>query len=64
MFDDDIAEFKVCCICGRKFIGHGNNPEPIKHEGLCCDRCNRSKVIKARLQAAVDSFETDQEESK
>ena len=22
----------ICCICGRKFIGYGYNPYPIKEE--------------------------------
>lgn len=39
---------KKCCICGKEFEGYGNNPWPIKSEGLCCDTCNRA-VILARL---------------
>ena len=42
-------EEKICCICGKKFIGWGNNPEPVKHEGVCCDECNNSVVLSARL---------------
>ena len=38
-----------CCICGKDCVGFGNNPEPIKDKGLCCDECNRTKVIPARL---------------
>ena len=35
-----------CCLCGGKFEGYGNNPEPlVTTEGQrCCDECN-SKVI-------------------
>ena len=40
---------KICCICGKKFIGYGNNPEPVKSEGRCCDNCNFSQVIPARI---------------
>lgn len=39
----------VCCICGREFTGWGNNPWPVKEDGECCDECNRTKVIPARL---------------
>ena len=44
-------EEKVCCICGKKFIGWGNNPWPVvKDEGAtCCDECNGTYVLSARL---------------
>lgn len=41
----------VCCICGEKFTGWGNNPYPVV-DGInakCCDRCNETKVLPARL---------------
>ena len=38
----------ICCICGKRFKGYGNNPEPIKSEGVCCDECNQ-KVIEERI---------------
>ena len=38
-----------CCICGRKFEGDGNNPEPVKSHGRCCDECNELYVIPTRL---------------
>lgn len=38
-----------CCICGKPFIGYGNNPAPIKHKGRCCDACNGQMVIPSRL---------------
>lgn len=41
-------EKHVCCICGKEFIGFGNNPYPLKEEGLCCNKCNE-KVIEARI---------------
>lgn len=40
---------KKCCICGKKFIGYGNNPDPIKKKGKCCNECNETKVIPARI---------------
>lgn len=44
-------EKHICCICGEEFIGFGNNPDPIKKEGRCCDICN-NRVILARLRLA------------
>lgn len=54
MYDDGV---KKCCICGREFIGWGNNPDPITDENgdlfpedaRCCDDCNSIYVIPARL---------------
>lgn len=42
---------KVCCICGVKFTGWGNNPYPVvEDEGArCCDVCNAERVVHARL---------------
>jgi len=39
----------TCCICGEECRGYGNNPEPYKHEGRCCDACQNKFVIPARL---------------
>lgn len=38
-----------CCICGRKFIGYGYNPYPMKEEGRCCKLCNYTVVLEERL---------------
>ncbi len=45
---------KICCICGERFYGHGNDPHPIKEEGECCFECNCFKVIPARLKRAQE----------
>lgn len=45
----DDTEEKTCCICGKKFTGWGNDPWPVKMEGECCDDCNNSEVLTARL---------------
>jgi hypothetical protein len=40
-----------CCFCKKTFSGYGHNPEPLK-DGIvnrCCDKCNVSKVIPARV---------------
>lgn len=39
---------KICCICGKKFTGYGNNAAPVK-DGRCCDHCNIAVVIPARI---------------
>lgn len=45
-----MEEKKTCCICGIEFAGWGNNPEPVRHDGECCDQCNMLYVIPARLE--------------
>lgn len=41
----------VCCICGKKITGWGNNPWPVdkSEDARCCDTCNITQVIPARL---------------
>lgn len=39
----------VCPICGKTFIGYGNNPYPVAMDGLCCDDCNQLYVIAMRM---------------
>ena len=41
----------ICCICGEESEGYGNNPEPVRKTGRCCDACNRKFVIPARIEA-------------
>ena len=38
-----------CVICKEHFTGIGNNPVPLKTSGVCCDFCNTTKVIPARI---------------
>ena len=42
-------EKKTCCICEKQFEGFGNNPWPVCEFGECCDECNASVVIPARI---------------
>ena len=53
-----------CCICGftvevkktedgKVYWNQGNNPEPVRSEGRCCDTCNNLVVIPARFQMDV-----------
>ena len=53
--DDYIAKDK-CCLCGKvlpdEHLGR-NNPRPLKGEGKCCDECNETKVIPARIDNII-----------
>ena len=45
-----LDDYKICCLCGLSFLGYGHNAEPLKEGGICCDVCNETKVIPARLK--------------
>lgn len=45
-----MEEIKKCCICGKFFIGWGNNPWPVKDDGVCCDGCNMMYVVPKRIE--------------
>lgn len=49
--DDALKGRTLCCICGKPLPegSFGNNPAPLMSEGVCCDHCNLTKVIPARL---------------
>ena len=52
VYGEKLTEAKdeeVCCICGEPLEGHGNKPEPYKHEGRCCDACQNKFVLPARM---------------
>jgi hypothetical protein len=53
-----------CCICENNFSGYGHNPQPIDDtEGArCCDRCNSSVVIPARLKNYILGSESSDKE--
>lgn len=38
----------VCVLCGKEQSGYGNNAMPLK-KGMCCDECNKKKVIPERI---------------
>lgn len=46
----------VCCFCGKKEKGYGNNPAPVymKEGARCCSKCNMAVVVPMRL--ALISF--------
>ena len=43
-----------CSICNEDFEGHGHNADPI-NDGRCCEFCNFSMVIPARLDLLDNS---------
>jgi len=50
----------ACVLCGNPCepwheepTGYGHNPEPLADLGRCCDNCNATKVIPARLGMMV-----------
>ena len=44
----------VCVICGKTILQEwGNNPNPIKKGGKCCNACNMQKVIPARIFGVI-----------
>jgi hypothetical protein len=45
---DDIAQTKICSICGTVFMRWGHNAQPI-NDGRCCDDCN-NLVVARRIQ--------------
>lgn len=55
---------KKCCICGEKFTGWGNNPAPVKTLGECCDACNSSVVVPARLAQFFGSKSTTEKKTR
>jgi hypothetical protein len=38
-----------CKICNKAIFGHGHNAQPIAN-GRCCDVCQDTKVIPARMK--------------
>lgn len=43
------AEEGKCCICKGKYRNWGNNPQPVRNMGRCCDSCNDRIVIPERI---------------
>lgn len=41
---------QLCVLCGKEFLERGNNPWPLREDGVCCDECNSTKVIPARMK--------------
>jgi hypothetical protein len=45
------AAMKCCSICGKDYVGFGNNAAPL-NDGRCCDDCNARFVVPLRLKMA------------
>ena len=48
MTDTEYPKQGKCCLCSGQYECWGNNALPLK-DGRCCDECNETKVIPARL---------------
>ena len=53
---------KICVLCGGEFIGWGNNPQPLKEEGECCEICNARKVLPERIKQLRERLSKKEEE--
>jgi len=49
----------ICCFCERDAGPHGNDPYPLQEEGRCCDTCNMTLVIKARIEREFNLLEKE-----
>lgn len=45
-----------CVLCKATIEGYGNNPAPLATTGNCCDDCNTTKVLPARLQQPAMTY--------
>lgn len=55
-------EKHTCCFCGKEFAGWGNNPDcwdnrEFQEDERCCDDCDITVVIPARMKALRKSKE-------
>jgi len=48
----------TCILCGATYEGMGHNPEPLANydDGRCCDVCNDTRVIPARIGAMRETL--------
>jgi len=54
----------TCCLCGSEEFGYGNNPDPLgKMPACCCNTCNFTKVIPARIEGMMSSREFSSEDT-
>ena len=51
------GEIWRCVICEEYYTGWGNNPDPVKNYGECCNDCNTNAVIPARLGRIINNKE-------
>ena len=54
----------TCCLCGEDQFGYGHNPAPLeKMPKRCCDTCNFTKVIPARIEMMTGRREFSSEDT-
>ena len=58
-----MTEINKCSICGQTVVGYGNNARPV-NGGRCCDECNDTVVIPARIMQIVDVVTPDRTATK
>lgn len=53
----------TCCLCGGHFADWGNDPWPVvKDDGArCCDACNVTVVIPARIAELIRKENSNEE---
>lgn len=49
---EDYKEEGICSICGLSYTHWGNNAYPV-NDGRCCDNCNSTVVVPARLNRII-----------
>lgn len=47
-----VIKVKICVLCSKEFTEYGNNPQPLA-QGICCDNCNTTKVIPAKINPFI-----------
>lgn len=54
------GEDMICAICGTLFNGYGNNPWPVVEDddARCCDYCNHTEVVPARMAMVLPPART------
>lgn len=55
-----MTESNSCCLCGADYGRYGHNPDPVSSSGRCCDTCNATVVIPARLSMMGFGAEEDE----
>lgn len=46
------GKMHICCICGKEYVGYGNNPWPVNNDpgARCCEECNFTVVTPERIK--------------
>jgi hypothetical protein len=50
----------TCCLCGMPSLGWPNDAWPLVEGGKCCERCDREKVLPARIEMAYPVKEREE----